>query len=171
MVNKRKGFSLVETVISVAIMGLVIVTVLGVFVAGNNAIKKGRYRTAGVNIAEKKISEMRNLLATYPDFNTDIRGYIDPNTISGTIDHIEPSSGQLIVWHDPGASMTAFGIYGLEHISATGDYEFAIKLEDYIDSSTTTIFNLKLVTVTIYWMDPVSGRQVVTKMSSLIARE
>ncbi|MEQ8171597.1 MAG: type II secretion system protein [Candidatus Eremiobacterota bacterium] len=171
MLNKSRGFSLVETVISVAIMGIVIVTVLGVFVAGNNAIKKGRYRTAGVNIAEKKIAEIRNLLITYPHVNTDMRSNINSSTISGTIDHIEPSSGQLIVWHDPVASMTAFGIYGLENISTTGDYEFAIKLEDYVDSSTTTIFNLKLVTVTIYWIDPVSGRQKITKMSSLIARE
>jgi type II secretory pathway pseudopilin PulG len=170
MANKRKGFSLVETVISVAIMGLVIVTVLGVFVAGNNAIKKGRYRTAGINIAEKKIAEVRNLLATYPDPNTDMRGYIDPNTISG-FDHIEPSSGQLIVWSEPSASMTAFTIYGTENVSTTGDYEFNIKMEDYIDSSSNTIFDLKLTTVIIYWMDPVSGRQMITKMSTLITEE
>ena len=52
--NNKKAFTLTETVIAVAIMGLIIITVLGVFVTGNNAIKKGRSVIVATNIAEKK---------------------------------------------------------------------------------------------------------------------
>ena len=54
MKKENKGFTLIETVLSIALMGVVIVTVLGVFVKGSQALKKGRYRLIGVNIAQRK---------------------------------------------------------------------------------------------------------------------
>jgi hypothetical protein len=151
-------------------MGLVIITVLGVFVAGNNALKKGKARITGINIAEKKITEVRNLLAIHNKPNTDISGYIDPNTISGTITSIDPSSN-MIVWKDPPAGMTSAGIYGNEEISITGVYIYEIKIQDFINYAFVPTYNLKQVTVTIYWIDPVSGKQKIVTMSSLISKE
>lgn len=170
MITKKRAFSLIETILAVSVMGLVIVTVLGVFVAGNNALKKGKARITGINIAEKKITETRNLLATYNTPNTDISIYIDPNTISGTITSLDPSTN-MIIWKDPPSGMTAAGIYGTESISAIGVYDYEIKIQDFINYSSVTTFNLKEVTVTVYWIDPVSGKQKIITMSSLISKE
>jgi len=61
----KKGFSLIETVIAIALMGVVIITVLGVFISGNNAIKSGRYTTVALNIGKEKIAETGNLFMIY----------------------------------------------------------------------------------------------------------
>ena len=57
----KRGFSLAEVVIAVALLGVIIVIISGVFVRGLHAIKKSRYRVVAVNISDKKCSELRYL--------------------------------------------------------------------------------------------------------------
>jgi len=156
---KVRGFTLIETVLSVAIMGLVIITVLGVFVHGINAIKKGRYALTATNVAEKKISEVRNLLAKYQDPNTDLALYIVDNIES--TDSFTPST--IKIWNKLTIPVK---IHGTENIGKTGDFTFNILLEDYIPSSGGALAEVKYITVAIYGIDPISGVQRKTQITT-----
>ena len=85
-VIKRKGFSLLELLIAVTILGVILVTVCGVFIQGLNSIKKGKAIGASLNIANKKIDELNNLELRDPNGITkknlceNIEGY-DPGSI------------------------------------------------------------------------------------------
>ncbi len=174
--KKTKGFTLTETVISIAIMGLVIITVLGVFAMGNNAIKKGRSIVIATNIAEKKISEVRNLLAKYPDYITTITETIFRESIT-SIDAVNPNS--IIIWNASAGpppvpmAMTpdTITITGTEVIPRSGDYSYTITIKDYIDSSTIKLPDLKKVDVEVRWLDPPSTIEKKLVISSLVAKE
>ena len=170
--NRQRGFSLVETVISIAIMGVVIVTVLGVFVTGNNAIKKGRSIVIATNIAEKKISEVRNLLAKNPDYLDPIDEGLFRASITG-IDTIDPNS--IVIWNYSGGAAAAMSdditITGVEEIPRSGDYGFEITIKDYTDSTPSLLPDLKKITVKVSWTDPPSTIVKEMKISSLIAKE
>ena len=169
MLNRR-GFTLVETVISIAIMALVIVNVLGVFAIGNNAIKKSKSIVTATNVAEKKIAEIKNFCTTYKDYNVDITDTDISDNISGnniTINPVPPFK----LWQSPPAPMTATSIYGIEKIDNVGDFKFEIEINDYIDSSLITVYDIKKVMVTVKWIDPPSMEEKKSSIITLIAKE
>jgi len=55
-VENNKGFTLIELIISIAILGLVAVTFLSIFNMGLTNIKKAGDRTSAVEVAEKHLS-------------------------------------------------------------------------------------------------------------------
>jgi len=168
MSGKIRGFTLIETVMALAIMGLIIVSVLGVFVKGNQAIKKSQHQTTGITIAQKKLSETKSLLSLYPMADDNIKAYIS-SSITGDINDIQPA-GAVIVW--PSSSpIVPVTIKGTEVLSINDKYDFEIYIEDYVSTIThTSMKDLKQVTVKVDWLDPVTGRMMITKMSTLITK-
>lgn len=166
----RRGFTLIETVMSIAIMALVIVNVLGVFAIGNNAIKKSKSIVIATNVAEKKISEIKNLCTIYKDYNVNITDTDITDNISGSNITITPMP-PFKLWQKPPASMTATSIYGIEKIDNVGDFKFEIEINDYIDSYLTTIYDVKKVMVTVKWIDPPSMEEKKSSIITLIAKE
>mgnify|MGYP000862982496 CR=1 FL=1 len=59
MFYKIKGFTLIETIISIGIMGMIIVSVLSVFVTGLNAIKERRNKGEISDFTISKINEIK----------------------------------------------------------------------------------------------------------------
>ena len=175
--QKRKGFTLAETVIAVALLGILLVTICGVFVHSTRAIKKGRYRIAGLNLAEKKISEIRNLFALLSDNGTiicsqilfssedypGIVSYSDSVTDDGST--VAPAT-EINIWQTPYRPLE---IKGTENIPQTGDYEFTVLMEDYITpDAPENIDGIKKITVTVAWMEPQVGEQTLTTKTILV---
>ena len=164
--RKISGFTLAETVISIALLAVVLITVCGVFVHSTRAIKKGRYKLAGLNLAEKKISEIRNLFALLPEdglINCQDILYSSPAS-PGIVSHSDTllEGGSFIeagteveIWKTPYRSLE---IKGTEFIPQTGDYDFYIILEDYIaPEAPENIDGMKKMTVKISWIEPQVG--------------
>ncbi|MEQ8225503.1 MAG: prepilin-type N-terminal cleavage/methylation domain-containing protein [Candidatus Eremiobacterota bacterium] len=150
---KRKGFSLTEIVIAVALLGMVIVVVCGVFVKGLEAIKKGKYRAAGIHLIDKKFAEFNNF-----DLGNSSGIIIsDPNQYIKGFDH---ANGDSIPWNSPKGTVD-YVIYGTEHMAGI-DYDYAIKIEGYQD-------NMKKIAISVTWPD-LQGQKNL-EISKLLCRK
>ncbi len=154
--SKKQGFSLTEIVIGVALMGLVILVICGVFVQGLNAIKKGKYRAMALHIANQKYAELTNIDWSHPygiiedDLCSPPTGYIEGSSYS--------SSGGYIDW--VGGSCIVDGSQTMDNI----DYTYRITLEPYPSATR----NIKKVSVTVRWKE-IKGEQKV-RLCTLISR-
>lgn len=155
--STKEGFSLTEVVIGVALMGLVIIVICGVFVQGLNAIKKGKYRAMALHIANQKYSELTNVDWSHPygivedDLCSPPTGYIEGSSYS--------SSGGYIDW--TGGSCIVEGSQTMDNI----DYDYRIIFEPY----GTAMKNLKKVSVIVRWKE-INGEQKV-RLCTLISRK
>jgi prepilin-type N-terminal cleavage/methylation domain-containing protein len=74
-VENNKGFTLIELIISIAILGLVAVTFLSIFNMGLTNIKKAGDRTSAVEMTEKNlydnVLEEFNVTVTLPNPNNE----------------------------------------------------------------------------------------------------
>jgi type II secretory pathway pseudopilin PulG len=140
MFYKFKGFTLIETVISIGIMGLIIVSVLSVFVTGLNAIKERRNESEISSFATGKINQLKTLFIKYPDYNYDIAAKI-PLIITGDFTFVSPSPA--ILWKDPPGSCTDLKVEGSEY-----SYKFSILVQDYYDG-TSYNYEIKKLTVKV----------------------
>lgn len=152
----RKGFTLSEVIISIAIMGLLIITVLGVFSAGVNAIKKGRYQATAISLLESKISQVKLLFIKYPQADLDIEANL-PLSISGNI----TSTGPVILWPSP-AGPVNIKIEGYEDLGEMGSFAFTISITDF--EGLLYNYEMRKVTVTISRITP----PIALTMSTLI---
>ncbi len=59
--NPQKGFSLIEVLISVFILGIVSVTLISVFIYGFNVVFKTRQVILATQIAQEEVERVRNL--------------------------------------------------------------------------------------------------------------
>ncbi len=59
--NPQKGFSLIEVLIAVFILGIVSVTLISVFIYGFNVVFKTRQVTLATQIAQEEVELIRNL--------------------------------------------------------------------------------------------------------------
>lgn len=128
--NKTKGFSLVEMVIGVALMGLLIVSVLAVFSSGVNALKKGNFQAAVTRYTESKVAQVRLLFTKCPQFNRDVEDEIK-EVITGKNISISPSGyAPVYIWKYP-PEATSIIIEGEEDMAGIGFFKFEITIEDY----------------------------------------
>jgi prepilin-type N-terminal cleavage/methylation domain-containing protein len=156
--NSKQGFSLVEIMTAIGIMGLVIVTICGVFVYGLNAIKKGKYRACAIHIANQKFTELEEAdtgnnsgiptdkLSVPPDSGGLIEGFSSCN----------PNNIPYIDWIN-GPTYEIFGKEYMENIP----YNFSIKIENYTD-------NLKKITVNVQWKEIEGVRHI--ELCKLLSR-
>ncbi len=146
----KKGFTLMEVMLGIALAGLLLVMLCGVFVYGLNAIEKGRIRSTALNLAERKISESHNLVKRAGSGDhlkgSDLRNIIsDSNEILYSGSPADP--GQICkLWiNDYDASRII--ATGSTSIKDTADFDYAFIFED------TLYRDLKRVCVEIYWED------------------
>jgi prepilin-type N-terminal cleavage/methylation domain-containing protein len=153
----KKGFTLSEIVIAVALLGIILVVISLVFMKGLFAIKKGRYRATAFNIANSKFVELSNAGLSEPngipvaDFPILIKGY------TGCVDHGNTTS---IPWPDSGG--IDYEITGVEQFPGL-DYNFDITVQSYGD-------NLKKIGVEVTWNQPDVGKQRI-QLYTLLTRE
>jgi prepilin-type N-terminal cleavage/methylation domain-containing protein len=150
---RKKGFSLTEIVIAIALLGMVIAIVCGVFVKGLEAIKKGKYRSAGLHVADKKFTEFNNYDLADPN------GIIitEPNQY---IKGVTSASSSSIPWNSLLGTVDCV-IYGTEDMVGI-NYNFSIKVEGYQN-------NIKKVSVTVTWPE-IDGTKTV-QLSKLVSRQ
>ena len=160
--NKKHGFSLLEMIIGVALMGLIIVSVLAVFSSGINTLKKGNFQAAVTRYTESKIAQVRLLFTKCPQFNRDVEDEI-PEIITGHVISISPSGyNPVLIWKYPPAS-TYIQIDGEEDMAGVGFLKFTITIEDY--EGPTYDYDIKKVRVTTKSDNP----PITIEMSTLMA--
>lgn len=80
--EKRKGLTLIEVIVSVALLGIIAMVFLNVFNTGNKNIIRSGNRTDDVIIIEKKIHEAINEAMEDPD-NEELERKLVTITIEG----------------------------------------------------------------------------------------
>jgi len=70
--NGDRGFTLVESLVSIMILGLTVVAMLGVFVIGKVDVAKAKAYKAAINLARERMEELRSI------------GYAELSNNSGT---------------------------------------------------------------------------------------
>ncbi len=127
--------------IAIGLAGVLMVVLCGVFVHGLDAIKKGRFRSTALNIADKKIVQFNGLMKSVYD-NGQIKGnelraiITDGDTgvksikISGA-DVLDENT--YIVWPDGAASSPVIPIEveGSVSIKGTANYKYKLTATDY----------------------------------------
>jgi len=156
-IKNKEGFTLSEIVIAIAILGLIMVAVSGVFIAGLNSIKKGKGISVGLCIASKKIDEI-NSVDLWDQLG------ISKAKLRASIENYEPSSivdapTDYVPWDMTGSQ----NIDGIEEISNV-KYNFTISILPFRN-------NLKKVTVEVYWNDDASNSQKRLELNTFLARK
>lgn len=161
--NKEKGFSLAELILAVALTGLLLIVICGVFIFGLNAIEKSKIRSTALNLADKKIAETKNLIMTLDDYDR-ITGdrlisiISDSNEIKVGGQIITADEEYEITWGLTGNELTATGEIS---IAGTTDYNYQYELKD-------DQLNLKKVRVEVTWEEERVGPQKVV-LESLVS--
>jgi len=158
-IKKHNGFTLAETVISTGLMGIIIVSVLSVFVMGLNALKERRKESDISYFARGKINETRLLFTKYPDYNYDIENKIE-TVISGNISSVTSSyPPKVIMWKDPPGSVGDIIIEGSQE-----PYSFSILIEEYGIDPNEFNYEIKKINVRVSKKD---GKEI--HMNTLIS--
>ena len=159
-IKKSKGFTLVETLIALAIIGGVITAVLGLFLIGSNAMKKSHSKRDVTSITEKKISEVKALYAKYPykEYPLGVT-QADIKDIVTNVEEILPSTATVPLWYSSSLS----SISGIENVR-NQQYNFIISFHSEIDE-------INQVGLIVIWRDPVSGEIKKSSSTILITRD
>jgi prepilin-type N-terminal cleavage/methylation domain-containing protein len=154
MLNERKGFTLVELTIAIALFAIVILVVCGVFSKSLQGIKKGQQTSTVFEIANKKLDEVKRIDMSDPDgiliksLYTSIEGY-DPPTVN--ID-------DYILWDTTG-EITITGKEG-----DRGEFKFTVIIKGEAQ-------DLKRIHVEVVWNDEALNKKKTTKLESFLARK
>ena len=150
MYRKKNGFTLAELMVSLGLAGIILVVLCGVFVYGMSGIKKGKLRTTALELADRKIAEVQNLMRSL-DGN-----YIKGSDLSSIIsDHsnllvngssVDPDI-EYNIWDPNGCKVEAEGTVS---VRGTADYIYLFRLEDYDR-------NLKKIRVEVTWKEEKTG--------------
>jgi len=138
--------------ISVGFAGILLSTVLGVFVYGIDAIKKGRLHTTALNLADRKIVEVHNLMRSL-DPNDCITGdklkaiFSNSNTIKYKGTDIAPTMS-CKVW-DKTNPNTDIHAEGTIPIKGTATYKYIFDLKNDPSNANNDI---KKVRVEVSWV-------------------
>jgi prepilin-type N-terminal cleavage/methylation domain-containing protein len=154
--KSHKGFTLAEVVLSVGIMGVIILLISSVFISGLYNIKKSKYKIAALNIADKKLTELKNLPLcdnTIPvsDINSSIYG---TDFVTGAL-----------TWGSSSPDITVQGNENINNIP----YRYTIKISEYNDNPPDDPNNIKKVNIEVKWKDPQGGDKSIRTIT-LIAR-
>lgn len=159
---KQKAFSLTEVIIAVAILGIVLVTVCGVFVHGLHSIKKSKYRSGAINIANQKFDEIKEADWSCPSgLPVDKLSQPSPDgVIDGFVSCLSNGNDPYILWD---TQVAAFVIYGFQVMGGI-EYDYTISIEP------TKPYDpyVKRVSVLVEW-DEVEGKKDL-ELVMLIAR-
>lgn len=171
----KKAMTLAEIMTAVGLLSVIIVVILGVFVKGSYAIKKTRYRLTALNLADSKITELKNL-----DFNSVIKRSDIVNTVVNVSEISEATGSPVRTSSTPVTDDTAeiaiwksnyeYKIRGVEHIKDV-DYEYIIFVENSPDGEIDgdmSLSELKRVSVVISWTK--SEERKTIEVRTLIAR-
>ena len=60
LVNAQQGFSLVEVLVALAVLGILTPAIVGIFVGGTGFLHAGGCRTTAVKIAQERIEEIKS---------------------------------------------------------------------------------------------------------------
>ncbi len=160
MRNKVKAFTLVEILISLAIIGLVVTSALGLFIIGSNAIKQASTHRDVTWVMEKKLSEVKDLYEKYP--HSEYSSGITMAQISEIISNVSgilPGANPVDLWSASGLS----SIWGKERINKIS-YNFIISFYSNTDE-------IKQVGLVVTWYDPVTGKGKQDSSTIFISRD
>ncbi|HPZ08751.1 MAG TPA: prepilin-type N-terminal cleavage/methylation domain-containing protein [Candidatus Eremiobacteraeota bacterium] len=158
-----KGFTLIEIMTAVGILGILIVTICGVFVHGLYAIKKGKYRSAAIHVANQKFTELSEVDLGDPGGIPTEKISVpisEGGCINGFIDCEKNGNENYIKWVGTAEPYVINGRQKMADI----DYNFKITIEAYKNN----IEDLKKVTVLVTWTD-VHGNQRI-RLCTLLTR-
>lgn len=156
MVKKIKGSNLIEIVLAIALLGMVIVIISGVFISGLESIKKGKEIAVALNIAKKKIDEIKRVDLTCSEgiykkeLLENIKG-CNPDTLI--------PEDSYIPWDSTGNQE----IEGTEILGGR-DYNFFISIEGSEN-------NLKKLTVKVDFSVPGDRGSKIVELTTLLARK
>ncbi|MEQ8222247.1 MAG: type II secretion system protein [Candidatus Eremiobacterota bacterium] len=159
----KKGFSLTEIIIAVALLGIALVTVCSVFSRALIGIKRGQTGGTAMYIANKKIDEVRSLDLGQTkgiyinELYQHIEGYNPPPTDLGK---------EYISWDTTEFSEKT--ITGKE--GTRGEYEFTIEIKNYYEGA-IAVENFKKITVEVTWLDSLLGEKKKLKVDTFLARK
>ncbi|MFH1836900.1 MAG: prepilin-type N-terminal cleavage/methylation domain-containing protein [Candidatus Omnitrophota bacterium] len=116
-IRTNKGFTLIEILATVAIIGIGIVPVMNILPEGMKSIRKVEYLTRSVMLAQQKMDEVRSLvLGTNAGYGYDkAGGYDDTGTFTSFTDYayeVEDDQGadirelSVTVWFDENGNST-----------------------------------------------------------------
>jgi prepilin-type N-terminal cleavage/methylation domain-containing protein len=175
-ISKKKGFSLVEILIAVALAGILLVTLCGVFVQGLNAIKKGRFRSTAMNIADKKIIQVRRLVKSV-GFGSQITGNEAYSIVSdgddtsnatelkiGSSNVASGDTNTYEIWTPSNSNIYA---HGYITIKGTARYEYKLNVNDE-PYTEVPMGGVKKIRIEITWKEERAGDHKVV-LESLVA--
>ena len=155
-----KGFSLIEIMIAIGLIGVVIVTVCGVFVHGLDAIKKSKFRAGAIRIANQKFAELNKVDLGDPNgIPVEKLSLPDPNGYIEGLDHCVPGNIQYILWDGNADSYELIGRQYMDNIP----YNFNMTIANFKLKN-----NIKKVTVTITWSE-IGGERTI-ELCTLMSR-
>ena len=128
--NPQKGFSLIEVLIAIFILGIVSVTLISVFIYGFNVVFKTRQVTMAIQIAQEEVELVRNM------------NYDDILLLGSTYDHDSLSelingAGALSIQSGPGDDIKKLTV------SVTWDYQGTNMRKDVVTFITREGVNKK----------------------------
>lgn len=170
----RRGFTLVEVMISVGVLAFVIVGLLQLFVYCSTLADAAGNMTLAVNEAQTKMEEIRNY-----DFDRIVLDYTSTCACAnrtdgdGDMQADYPDDPQCISYFDDDESdasenrAVCSGTFSLNQLNGTGTINMTM---DYpIDCSTQCDYDLVEVKIIPSWQNK-NGRNFWTALTSLIAR-
>jgi len=150
--NKNKGFSMMEMLWAIALMGTIMVVIAGVFVHGINAIKKGRYQMWAFSVIEEKVVQFKKLPLNDPNIPASIiKTTLEANSVDNNL-----------TW---GSLSPAINVQGKKDLNFI-KYNYQLKIEEYDPGSP---MNIKKLTMNVNWREP-DGKQETVRSITFITK-
>jgi prepilin-type N-terminal cleavage/methylation domain-containing protein len=159
MRTKSEGFTLAEILISLSIVGLVVTSVLGLFIIGSNSIKQASTRRDVTWVMEKKLSEVKDLYEKYPHSKYLSVTPAQISEIVTNVSEVLPDTNPVDIW-DPSGLSSMSGAETMNKIS----YNFIISF--YSDTD-----EIKQVGLVVTWYDQVTGQGKNDSSTIFISRD
>jgi len=156
----NRGFSLIEIMTAIGILGMVVVTVCGVFVHGLDAIKKSKFRACAIRIANQKFAELNKVDLGDPNgIPVDKLSLPDPDGYIEGLEHCTPTGVQYISWQGDADDYELTGKQYMDNVP----YTFTMTIANFKSKN-----NIKQVTVKIKWAE-IEGERTI-ELCTLISR-
>lgn len=128
--SSKKGFSLIEVLIAVFILGIVSLTLISVFIYGFNVIYKTKQLTLATQIAQEEVELIRNM--NFDDILT-----LDSSYSHDSLSELVNGTGTLSLQDGPGTDIKKLTV------SVTWDYRGSTLRKDVVTFITREGVNKK----------------------------